>query len=189
MIRKYLLQKHILIMLGGLGIFFGYANPFQTVPFLVLLYPFSLYLLAHTSKNYLRESLVTGMIGYGSAFYWIAVTANIYGAVPYVLAVFFSFAARLLFWLIRNGCRFLCQEDQAFSAFVQSVRIRFVLVFLRIVPRLVFNRFFLVHAFFRLCAASGDDTRRKYFRFLCFVRNFCCVRILFCGARAYAPTG
>ncbi|MDE5680960.1 MAG: hypothetical protein K2I05_01245, partial [Mailhella sp.] len=45
MIRNHLLQKHILIVLGGLGIFFGYANPFQTVPFLVLLYPFSLYLL------------------------------------------------------------------------------------------------------------------------------------------------
>ncbi len=94
-------------MLGGLGIFFGYANPFQTVPFLVLLYPFSLYLLAHTSKNYLRESLVTGMIGYGSAFYWIAVTANIYGAVPYVLAVFFPLLLGFYFGLYGTAVAFL----------------------------------------------------------------------------------
>ena len=174
---------------GRFGDFFGYANPFQTVPFLVLLYPFSLYLLAHTSKK-----LFAGKPCHRHDRLWKRLLLDC-GDSQYLrgcsvcFGCFFSFAARLLFWLIRNGCRFLCQEDQAFSAFVQSVRIRFVLVFLRIVPRLVFNRFFLVHAFFRLCAASGDDTRRKYFRFLCFVRNFCCVRILFCGARAYAPTG
>ncbi len=114
MIRKYLLQKHILIMLGGLGIFFGYANPFQTVPFLVLLYPFSLYLLAHTSKNYLRESLVTGMIGYGSAFYWIAVTANIYGAVPYVLAVFFPLLLGFYFGLYGTAVAFYARKIRHF---------------------------------------------------------------------------
>lgn len=114
MIRNHLLQKHILIVLGGLGIFFGYANPFQTVPFLVLLYPFSLYLLAHTSKNYLRESLVTGMIGYGSAFYWIAVTANIYGSIPYVLAVFFPLLLGFYFGLYGMAAAFYVRKIMHF---------------------------------------------------------------------------
>lgn len=84
-----MLQKYIVILLGMAGIFFGFENPVQSVPFLVLLYPFSLYYLAHTSKNYVRETLVTGMLGYGSAFYWLAVTAHQYGEIPYALAVFF----------------------------------------------------------------------------------------------------
>lgn len=84
-----MLQKYILILLGMAGIFFGFENPVKTIPFAVLLYPFSLYVLAHTSKNYVRETLFMGMLGYGSAFYWLAVTAHQYGDIPYALAVFF----------------------------------------------------------------------------------------------------
>lgn len=84
-----MIQKYLLIVLGMAGIFFGFENPIRTVPFAVLLYPFSLYVLAHTSKNYVRETLIMGMIGYGSAFYWLAVTAHQYGEIPYALAVFF----------------------------------------------------------------------------------------------------
>ena len=82
-------QKYIVMLLGILGIFFGFENPFKTVPFLVLLYPFSLYVLAHTSKNYVRETLIMGMFGYGGALYWLAVTAHIYGKIPYAIALFF----------------------------------------------------------------------------------------------------
>lgn len=84
-----MLQKYILMFLGMAGIFLGFENPVKTIPFAVLLYPFSLYVLAHTSKNYVRETLIMGMFGYGSAFYWLAVTAHRYGEIPYALAVFF----------------------------------------------------------------------------------------------------
>lgn len=84
-----MLQKYIVMLLGITGIFFGFENPVKTVPFLVLLYPFSLYVLAHTSKNYVRETLLMGMFGYGGAFYWLAVTAHQYGEIPYAIAVFF----------------------------------------------------------------------------------------------------
>lgn len=84
-----MLQKYIVMLLGIAGIFFGFENPVKTIPFLVLLYPFSLYVLAHTSKNYVRETLIMGMFGYGSAFYWLAVTAHQYGEIPYAIAVFF----------------------------------------------------------------------------------------------------
>lgn len=84
-----MLQKYIVMLLGIAGIFFGFENPIKTIPFFVLLYPFSLYVLAHTSKNYIRETLIMGMLGYGSAFYWLAVTARQYGEIPYAIAVFF----------------------------------------------------------------------------------------------------
>lgn len=84
-----MLQKYIVMLLGTAGIFLGFENPFKTVPFLVLLYPFSLYILAQTSKNYVRETLLMGMFGYGSAFYWLAVTAHMYGKIPYSIAIFF----------------------------------------------------------------------------------------------------
>lgn len=84
-----MLQKYIVMLLGIAGIFFGFENPVKTIPFLVLLYPFSLYVLAHTSKNYVLETLIMGMFGYGSAFYWLAVTAHQYGEIPYAIAVFF----------------------------------------------------------------------------------------------------
>lgn len=84
-----MLRKYIVMVLGMAGIFFGFENPLKTIPFFVLLYPFSLYVLAHTSKNYIRETLLMGMFGYGSAFYWLAVTAHQYGEIPYAIAVFF----------------------------------------------------------------------------------------------------
>lgn len=86
--EENMLQKYILMMLGTAGIFLGFENPVRTIPFAVLFYPFSLYVLAHSSKNYVRETLIMGMLGYGSAFYWLAVTAHQYGDIPYALAVF-----------------------------------------------------------------------------------------------------
>ncbi len=82
-------QKYLVMLLGILGIFLGFENPIKTIPFFVLLYPFSLYILAHSSKNYVRETLIMGMFGYGSAFYWLAVTAHVYGKIPYAVALFF----------------------------------------------------------------------------------------------------
>lgn len=84
-----MLQKYIVMILGIAGIFLGFENPVKTIPFLVLLYPFCLYVLAHTSKNYVRETLLMGIFGYGAAFYWLAVTAHQYGEIPYAIAAFF----------------------------------------------------------------------------------------------------
>lgn len=91
--------RYILIFLGIVGIFLGFANPFIQIPFLVLLYPFSLYILAHSSNNYFRDTLLMGILGFGASFYWIAVTIHIYGAVPYVLAFFVPFVVGLYFAL------------------------------------------------------------------------------------------
>lgn len=103
-----MLSRYMLIAAGALGIFLGFANPlsfsgsagsFASVPFAVLLYPFSLYVLAHKSRRYAADSLLAGIMGYSAAFYWIAQTAHVYGLVPYALVVFFPLLLGLYFAL------------------------------------------------------------------------------------------
>ncbi len=93
------MSRYLLIILGGIGLFLGFANPLIQIPFFVLLYPFSLYILSHTSKCYFRDTLLMGILGYGASFYWIAVTLNIYATIPYFLAIFAPFAVGTYFAL------------------------------------------------------------------------------------------
>lgn len=105
-----MLSRYITVLLGAAGLFLGFADNIAAFPFLVLLYPYSLYMLGHSGKNGVRDSLLTGILGYGAAFYWLAVTANMYGAMPYWLAVFcplllglyFSLYGAFLVWYLRK---------------------------------------------------------------------------------------
>lgn len=112
-----MLQKYLLMLLGIVGIFLGFENPVRTIPFTVLFYPFSLYVLAHTSKNYVRETLLMGMLGYGSAFYWLAVTAHQYGDIPYTLAVFFPLLLGFYFAVYGTLCAVYARKIMHVSPF------------------------------------------------------------------------
>lgn len=108
-----MMSRLILILLGMAGIFGGFANPFGAVPFAVLLYPFSIYMLAHKSRHYLRDCLIMGIFGYGAAFYWLAVTAHVYGLVPYAAAIFFPLLLGLYFSLYGTFVAFYLHKARA----------------------------------------------------------------------------
>lgn len=116
-----MMSRYILIILGIAGIFVGFANPFCQVPFAVLLYPYSIYMLAHGSRHFVRDSLITGVFGYGAAFYWLAVTAHVYGLVPYAAAVFFPLLLGLYFALYGAGIAWYLHKVKDALAFYKIV--------------------------------------------------------------------
>lgn len=79
-----------LILLGALGLFFGFPNPLAQVPLLLLLCPFSLYLLAARNPKgkaaFLRGWLL-GLAGQSLALYWLTVPMIEVGQLPLFLAV------------------------------------------------------------------------------------------------------
>lgn len=80
----------LLYGLGASGLFFGFPNPFIHLPFLVLLYPATLCLLAlRSSTNGIafRCGWITGLLGASCSLYWVAIPLHNVGGFPWVLAI------------------------------------------------------------------------------------------------------
>ncbi len=80
-------QMLTIILLGAIGLFFGFANPVLHVPFMVLLYPAALYILFLESKHAFRDAWLCGLIGASASMYFIAITVHTYGYFPWALAI------------------------------------------------------------------------------------------------------
>ncbi|SBW00485.1 Apolipoprotein N-acyltransferase [uncultured delta proteobacterium] len=79
-----------LALLGGAGLFLGYANPFYQLPPLVLFFPACLATLARiipTVKGSFYAGWLCATIGNSACLYWISVPMHDYGMVPWALTV------------------------------------------------------------------------------------------------------
>lgn len=79
----------LLMVLGALGLWFGFPNPLRHVPPLILLYPAALYLLgleASSRLEALRRGWLTGLMGASAALYWLALPVHDVGGLPWPLA-------------------------------------------------------------------------------------------------------
>lgn len=77
----------LLVGVASLGLFFGTANTFCHVPYAILLYPASLYVIALRCTQPFRLGWAAGLPGAAACLYWIAVAAHKYGGFPWLLAV------------------------------------------------------------------------------------------------------
>ena len=80
-------SKYFWILTGALGLFLGMPNPFLHIPFAVLLYPVSLYMLSKISDYPFRDGVLCGLIGASFCMYWISVAVYVYGNYPWILAI------------------------------------------------------------------------------------------------------
>lgn len=74
-------------LLGACALFLGMPNPFCHVPFIVLFYPISLYMIAIISPSPFRHGMLCGLFAVSASMYFIAITVHVYGNLPYVLAI------------------------------------------------------------------------------------------------------
>ena len=79
-----------LALLGGVGLFLGYANPFYQIPPLVLLFPACLATFSRimpTGKSCFYAGWLCATIGSSACLYWVSVPMHDFGMVPWVLTV------------------------------------------------------------------------------------------------------
>ncbi len=80
-------SNYFWIVAGALGLFFGMSNPFIHLPFVVLIYPASLYIISKVSQHPFRDGMLCGLIGASASMYWIATAVHVYGFFPWTLAI------------------------------------------------------------------------------------------------------
>ncbi len=79
-----------LAVLGALSLFLGTANPIIHIPFLVLVYPIALFLLAKEAQSVSKAFFYgwfCGFIGTSLGMYWLVVPVNVYGNFPLILSL------------------------------------------------------------------------------------------------------
>ncbi|CAK7049616.1 MAG: Apolipoprotein N-acyltransferase [Desulfovibrio sp.] len=77
-----------LALLGGAGLFFGYANPFAQIPALVLLLPAVLAVFSRimpSAKGCFYAGWLTATIGNSACLYWLSVPMHDFGLIPWPL--------------------------------------------------------------------------------------------------------
>ena len=81
-----MLSSAVLICTASFGLFFGTANTLCHVPYAILLYPASLYVIALRSASPFRLGWAAGAPGASACLYWVAVAAHKYGGFPWLMA-------------------------------------------------------------------------------------------------------
>lgn len=79
-----------LALLGGAGLFWGYANPFYHLPPLALLFPACLAVLGRltpTAKGGFYAAWLCATIGNSACLYWVSVPMHDFGLIPWPLTV------------------------------------------------------------------------------------------------------
>ena len=79
-----------LLVLSAAGAFFGFANPVLRLPWMVLLFPLGLILLALRAKSPTRAftwGWAAGSFAYGLGLYWVVIPVHTYGNLPLLLAL------------------------------------------------------------------------------------------------------
>ena len=79
-----------LALLGGFGLFLGYANPFSQVPPLALLFPACLATFSRimpSGKSCFYASWLCATMGNSACLYWVSVPMHDFGMVPWLLTV------------------------------------------------------------------------------------------------------
>ena len=79
-----------LALLGGFGLFLGYANPFYQVPPLVLLFPACLATISRimpSRKSCFYAAWLCATVGNSACLYWVSVPMHDFGMVPWLLTV------------------------------------------------------------------------------------------------------
>lgn len=79
-----------LALLGGAGIFFGYANPFFQLPALALFLPATMAVFARilpTAKGCFYAGWLTATLGNSACLYWLAVPMHDFGLLPWPVTV------------------------------------------------------------------------------------------------------
>lgn len=79
-----------LALLGGAGLFLGYANPVYQLPPLVLLFPACLAVLGRitpTAKGGFYAAWLCATLGNGACLYWLSVPMHDFGLIPWPLTV------------------------------------------------------------------------------------------------------
>jgi len=109
------------ILTGALGLFFGMSNPLLHVPFAVLLYPASLYMLSKISKNPFRDGTLCGLIGASLCMYWISVAVYFYGGFPWVFAVPCAIAMGMYIGLWGGLFSFVMQRVLSLNLFLRVI--------------------------------------------------------------------
>ena len=89
--RKALrLTVFCLALLGGAGLFFGYANPFVQLPALALLLPATLAVFTRimpTAGSCFYAGWLTATIGNSACLYWLSVPMHDFGLLPWPVTV------------------------------------------------------------------------------------------------------
>jgi apolipoprotein N-acyltransferase len=79
-----------LALLGGAGLFFGYANPFAQLPALALLLPAALAVftcIMPSAKGCFYAGWLTATLGNSACLYWLAVPMHDFGLIPWPVTV------------------------------------------------------------------------------------------------------
>ena len=84
------LTSLFLIALGAFSMFFGLPNPVQHVPYIVLLYPLSLFILAVKARNAKRAFMrgwLLGLCANAAGLYWMVFPMHDVAGIPFILAI------------------------------------------------------------------------------------------------------
>ncbi len=79
-----------LVLLGAVGYCAGHQNPFIVAPYLVLLTPFSLYMIvdnAPSAKQSFALGWLMGILGLSPTLYWLTYPIHNVGELPIILAI------------------------------------------------------------------------------------------------------
>jgi apolipoprotein N-acyltransferase len=100
------------------GAWFGYANPVLRLPWMILIFPLGLILLALRSESPRKAftwGWAAGSIAYGASLYWVIIPVHTYGGLPLFLALpcpillgmYLGLYTGLFCWLMKRTASFL----------------------------------------------------------------------------------
>jgi len=126
----------ILYGIGAIGLFLGFPNPFVHIPFLVLLYPLALCLLAlqaSTNSNAFRSGWITGLLGASCSLYWVAIPLHNVGGMPWFLAIPCSIILGIYIGLYGGIFCLAAKALKHHNALVYGIELGFIWYFLEII--------------------------------------------------------
>ncbi len=106
-------SKIALGFIGSTSLFWAFPNPFFQFPLFVLVYPSVLFIFAlkaESKRQAFNNGFFTGLAGYASCLYWIAVPPHDFGHFPWIGALPFPFLLASYIALYSGLFTLLCNE-------------------------------------------------------------------------------
>jgi apolipoprotein N-acyltransferase len=106
------------LLLSTAGAWFGFANPVLRLPWMILLFPLGLILLARRAESPGKAftwGWAAGSAAYGAGLYWVVIPVHTYGGIPLALALpcpvllgmYLGLYTGLFCWLLHRASPFL----------------------------------------------------------------------------------